>query len=65
MNTSTNTYSVVHFIDDNSLEAIPGNWFNSVEQVCTWPQRTQKKLLCLLKKMLCLIMKNLFHLKQE
>jgi len=28
---------VVHFIKENSIEAVPYTWYNSKEQKCAWP----------------------------
>jgi len=32
------SYSVVHFYDDNSVEAVPSFWINKDGTYCAWPK---------------------------
>lgn len=37
-----NTYSVVHFINENSVEAVPKIWINDEKSQCAWPKSCTK-----------------------
>ncbi|VEN64244.1 unnamed protein product, partial [Callosobruchus maculatus] len=37
------TWSVVSFIDDKTVEAVPSNWIKG--QLCYWPPLTGEKLM--------------------
>jgi len=34
-------YSVVHFYDDNTVEAVPTFWFRKNNGTCAWPKKTK------------------------
>ncbi|XP_025406739.1 uncharacterized protein LOC112680767 isoform X2 [Sipha flava] len=34
-------YSVVHFYDDNTVEAVPKFWFRKNNGTCAWPKNTK------------------------
>lgn len=31
-------FSIVHFTAENSVEAVPKNWFNTKKGICAWPK---------------------------
>jgi len=33
----SSTYSVVNFIDDNTVEGVPMSWVNKENRTCAWP----------------------------
>lgn len=33
------TWSVIHFLKDNSVEVVPHFWFNSLTGLCAWPKQ--------------------------
>lgn len=34
-------FSVVHFLDDNTVEAVPSNWLDNANGTCAWPKNTK------------------------
>lgn len=47
-----NTYSIVHFIDEDTVEAIPSSWFNTKKNICAWPKSCTKPLRLIEKNVL-------------
>lgn len=33
------TYSIVHFLDDNTVETVPGHWIDVKHGTCAWPKK--------------------------
>lgn len=40
-----NTYSIVEFIDDNTIEAVPTVWVNAKKRKCAWPTTKNSSLI--------------------
>jgi hypothetical protein len=36
------TFSVVHFLSDNSVEVVPSTWVSGDQSNCFWPKKTPK-----------------------
>ena len=43
-------YSVVHFVEENSVEAVPVIWLSADKKHCLWPNAKDKKSIRRLKK---------------
>lgn len=43
-------FSIVHFLGDNSVEAVPSSWFNKKNGTCAWPQNGKIALKLIEKK---------------
>jgi len=39
-----NTYRVVHFLEENTVEAVLSTWFSSNKNACTWPKNCTNPL---------------------
>lgn len=46
---SLKAFSVAHFIGDNTVEAVPSNWFNEDQNLCYWPDPSETTKLKKLK----------------
>lgn len=41
---------VVHFLNDDSVEAVPETWYNRKEKLCAWPLLSKTSKRCIEKK---------------
>lgn len=41
---------VVHFLNEDSVEAVPETWYKKKEKTCAWPLSSKKTKKCIEKK---------------